>query len=97
MDDRQTPNQRVQNAIADAKLAFSIALGVAGLLFVPLNALGACYFFMVGAMIVSTLSAKTSPHDAESASFAAPSCARSGDDPGFASSDGAAARPYVVA
>jgi len=97
MDDRQTPNQRVQNAIADAKLAFSIALGVAGLLFVPLNALGACYFFMVGAMIVSTLSAKTSPHDAESASFAAPSeDAKPGPSPERAQ-EAAAARPYVVA
>jgi hypothetical protein len=74
MDDRQAPNQRIQKAIDDAKLLFAIALGVAGFLFVPLNEWGACYFFMVGAMIVSSASTKKSLQEAESDStFEAPS------------------------
>jgi hypothetical protein len=56
MDNRSKPSQKVQKAIDDAKLALSAALGVAGFLFVPFDEWGACYFFMVAAMAVSTLS-----------------------------------------
>ena len=74
MNDCQISNQRVRQAIDDAKLAFAVVLGIVGVIYVPLTLWGAGYFFMVGAMAVSVVAGKKTLHEAESTStLAAPS------------------------
>ena len=98
MDGQPTPNQKVQNAIDGAKLAFSIALGVAGFLFVPRSVWGACYFFMVGAMAVSAVRAKNPPPAANSPSnFGAPPEEATWEAPRERAQEPAPQRPDAVA
>ncbi len=68
MNDRKDLNQRIQQAVDDAKLALAVVLGIVGIIYVPLTVWGAGYYFMVGAMIVSVVAGKNTLQEAESTS-----------------------------
>ena len=68
MNDPKISNQRIKQAVDDAKLAFAAGLGLVGVIYVPLTIWGAGYFFMVGAMIVSVVAGKNTLQETESTS-----------------------------